>query len=115
MQMHHRVCSWLGNAFILSLLLSIFACTSVKLISDYDEPTDKALTAIQQSTDDFITKLITNAPSKENSFENQKNFYDDADQQIRRLEFRVSSIPKNSKTSKLVSNIRATILGEGKC
>lgn len=97
----------------LSLVLS--ACSSVKLISDYDEPTDRALTALQQSTDDFITKLVADAPSEKNSFSKQKAFYDNADEQLRRLEFRVGSIPKNSHTVKLVGDIRASLLGEGKC
>ncbi len=98
---------------LLSLLLS--ACSGVKLISDYDEPTDKALTSLQQSTDDFITKLVADAPSEKNSFAKQKQFYENADEQLRRLEFRVTSIPKNSHTVKLVGNIRASLLGEGKC
>lgn len=95
--------------------LALSACTTVRLISHYDEPTDKALTALHHSTDEFITKLIGSARSDDNAFGKHKKFYEDADQQIRRLEFRVASIPKNDKTRKLVADIRATVLGEGKC
>lgn len=98
---------------LFGLLLS--ACSSVTLISDYDEPTDKALTAIQQASDDFVTKLSADAPSEKNAFDKHQQFYDDVDKQLRRLEFRVMSIPKNSQTVKLVGNIRTTLLGEGKC
>jgi hypothetical protein len=101
------------RALTFALLLS--ACATVRLISDYDEPTDKALTAIQQTSDDFITKLIADAPSEKNAFDKHKQFYDDTDQQLRRLEFRVASIPKNSQTVKLVGDIRTSLLGEGKC
>jgi hypothetical protein len=101
--------------FILALSLLVSACVSIRLISDYDEATDQALTALQQSTDDFITKLIVNAPSDDNAFEQHKKFYEDVDQQLRRLEFRVASIPKNTQTVKLVADVRASILGEGKC
>ena len=104
--------TWL---FLVALALLVSACTTVRLISDYDEPTDRALTALQQSTDDFVARLIANAPSNENAFEKHKKFYEDADQQMRRLEFRVASIPKNDQTKKLVANIRASVLGEGKC
>lgn len=100
-------------AFFLSLLLS--ACSGVKLISDYDEPTDKALTALQQLSDDFIVKMIVNAPSETNAFDKQKLFYDTADEQLRRLEFRVGSIPKNEKTVALVKDIRDALLGDGQC
>lgn len=103
------------SLFVVAVTIVLSACSTVRLISDYDEPTDKALTALQQSTDDFITKLIVSAPSEDNAFEKHKIFYDDADQQLRRIEFRVASIPKNDKTKKLVADIRAAILGEGKC
>jgi hypothetical protein len=112
-----RVLATASNRYLLlaALVWSLSACSGVKLISDYDEPTDKALTALQQSTDDFLAKLIKEAPSEANAFEKHKAFYDDLDQQLRRLEFRVASIPKNSRTQTLVSNSRSTILGEGKC
>ncbi|MEO8653150.1 MAG: hypothetical protein ABI409_03400, partial [Ramlibacter sp.] len=68
-----------------------------------------------QTSDDFIARLIADAPSEKNSFDRQKQFYDEADQQLRRLEFRVNSIPRNGKTTALVDDIRASLLGDGKC
>jgi hypothetical protein len=100
---------------VVSAFLLLSACATVQLVSYYDEPTDEALTALQQSTDDFITGLIASGPSPDNAFENHGQFYEDADQHIRRLEFRVASIPNNAHTTKLVADIRAVILGEGKC
>lgn len=115
MQITNRRCTSAFSLFLVAVVLAVSSCSTVRLISDYDEPTDKALTALQQSTDDFVTKLIANAPSEENTFEKHKKFYDEADQQLRRLEFRVASIPKNDQTKKLVANIRTSVLGEGKC
>ncbi len=103
------------TAFILMLASVLSACMSVRLISDYDEQTDKALTAIQQNTDDFIAKLIAKAPSTENAYAKNKKFYEDIDKQLRKLEFRVASIPNNKHTIELVEKIRASILGKGKC
>ncbi len=62
-------------ALFLSALIS--ACAGIKLISDYDEATEKALTDLQQSSDDFLMKLYKNTPSPANSFNKQKQFYDD--------------------------------------
>ena len=105
-----------GVVFIFVLSLLVSACsTSVRLISDYDEPTDKALTALQKSTDDFITELIANVNTDTNAFEKHDKFYRQIDQKLRSLEFRVGTIPKNSKTVQLVAGIRSSILGEGKC
>lgn len=90
-------------------------CAGVKLISYYDEVTDKSLTAIQQKTDDFIETLFKQSGTDEAAFSKHQDFYNDIDQQLRRLEFRVNSIPKNDKTIDLVKRIRLVILGEGKC
>jgi len=100
-------------AFVAAMLLA--ACSGLVRISDYDEPTDRALTALQQSSDDFLAQLIAKAPSDANAFAKHRAFYDDVDQQLRRLEFRVASIPKNGKTVKLVELVRASLLGEGLC
>jgi hypothetical protein len=109
-----RPFAWKGIQWLLAVLV-IVSCTTVRLVSDYDEPTDNALTAIQKSTNDFITSLLANAPSDANEFEKHKAFYADIDQQLRQLEFRVNSIPANTHTVKLVNDMRAVILGEGKC
>ena len=92
-------------------------CSTVTLISDYDAETDKQLTALQQSLDGFISKMTAETPkwdkqkrSPKNSYAAQKKFYADFDEKLRLLDFRVQSIPKNSKTEKLVSDIRTSVL-----
>jgi hypothetical protein len=115
MNLSIRTQASVGAVLILALFFLFSACSSVRLISDYDEPTDNALTVLQQDTDDFITKLIANASSEENAFEKHKPFYENTDQQLRRLEFRVASIPKNSHTVDLIAKIRSCILGDGMC
>ncbi len=100
---------------VILCVLLIAGCTSVKLISDYDETTDKYLTEIQQNTDDFIETLIQQSGTDEAAFSRHQDFYEEIDRKIRRLEFRVDSIPNNKKTIDLVTDIRLVILGEGKC
>jgi hypothetical protein len=90
-------------------------CAGAKRISDYDEVTDKSLTTIQQKTDDFIETLITQSGTKKAAFSKHQDFYSDIKQELRRLEFRVNSIPKNDKTIDLFKKIRLVILGEGMC
>ena len=101
-------------ATILCAIL-LAGCAGAKLISDYDEVTDKSLTTIQQKTDDFIETLITQSGTKKAAFSKHQDFYMDIGQQLRRLEFRVNAIPKNDKTIDLVKKIRLAILGEGIC
>jgi hypothetical protein len=106
---HSKVCV----TFLASLLLA--ACSTITLVSPYDEPTDKALTELQQSSDDFIADLIAHASAGANSFGQHQDFYQAVDQKLRRLEFRVSSIHANRPTVKLVEDIRSVLLGSGAC
>jgi hypothetical protein len=92
-------------------------CSTTLLISDYDVDTDKQLTALQQSSDAFTSKLLAEIPkwekskrSPKNSYESQKKFYTEFDEKLRLIEFRVQSIPKNLKTQRLVSDIRDAVL-----
>lgn len=100
-------------AILCAILLA--GCAEVKLISDYDDFTDKSLTTIQQKTDDFIETLLTQSGTNKAAFSKHQDFYNDITQQLRRLEFRVNAIPRNDKTIDLVKKIQLAILGEGKC
>ena len=100
-------------AILCAILLA--GCAGAKLISDYDEVTDKSLTTIQQKTDDFIETLITQSGTKKAAFNKHQDFYSDIGQQLRRLEFRVNATPNNDKTIDLFKKVRLVILGEGKC
>ena len=48
---------------------------------------------------------------REGGFEQHQAFYEDIDRDLRELEFRVGSIPRNDDTVKLVEDIRKVILG----
>jgi hypothetical protein len=100
-------------AMLCAILLA--GCAGARLISDYDEVTDKSLTTIQQKTDDFIETLLAQSGTNKAAFSKHQAFYGDIAQELRRLEFRVNAIPKNEKTIDLVKKIRLAILGEGKC
>jgi hypothetical protein len=100
-------------AILCAILLA--GCAGARLISDYDEVTDRRLTTIQEKTDDFIELLIAQSGTKKAAFSKHQDFYSDINQQLRRLEFRVNAIPKNEKTIDLVKKIHLAILGEGQC
>lgn len=104
----------LALAWVMSFVL-VVGCSSFTLISDYDQETDKSLTAIQQKADDFIETLKDAAGTDAAAFAKHQAFYEEIDRDLRRLEFRVQSIPKNSHTQRLVADIRSSLLGKGLC
>ena len=109
--------SFIRAGFLTFIIAVITGCSSLTLISDYDAETDKQLTALQQFTDAFVSKMLAEIPkwdkgkkSAKNAYDSQKTFYREFDNKLRLLEFRVQSIRKNSKTQKLVSYIRDAVL-----
>jgi hypothetical protein len=107
---HHRLLVlWLCAALLAA------ACSGIELVSRYDEATDSALTALQQKSDDFIESLEASAGTSDASFTKHEAFYDELDRDVRRLEFRVSSIPNNAHTTRLVAAVRQVLLGSGEC
>lgn len=116
--MHYLLMSekrFFSSLYVLLVLTIFVGCAQVRLVSDYDEFTDKSLTVIQQKTDDFIESLRMKAKTDEAAFDKHLEFYEEIDRDLRRLEFRVGSIPNNERTIKLVRDIRMVILGEGTC
>jgi hypothetical protein len=96
--------------YCLLFLWLTLGCT-VRLVSMYDEATDKSLTDIQKKTDDFIQKLHTVQGTPTASFDSTQAFYQAIEKDVKTLLFRVEAIPKNEKTVSLVRNIQLQLTG----
>lgn len=100
------------SVFIVSVCLAItFALSSctVKLVSSYDETTDRAITALQRKTEAHLVALESVEGLPECTYENHKQFYDEAKVDISAITVRAAAIPKNDITTKetqlLASNL----------
>jgi hypothetical protein len=60
------------------LIAALSACAPVKLVSDYDEQTDKAVTALQKKVATFLIGLGDEVGTPACTYENNKAFYADA-------------------------------------
>ena len=97
---------------LMLLFLTLAGCTTVRLVSDYDEVTDKSLTEIQKKTDDFIENLSKHHGTSATSFDSSKEFYEEIERDLRILSFRVGAVPNNKQTIELVENLKVGILGD---
>ncbi len=89
--------------FFLSIILPVvlaFATTgcSIKLISDYDEATDKAVTQLQRKVDGFLVDMQRKAGTPEAEYAKHAQFYDEARVDIDAIRVRAQAIPKNDIT-----------------
>ncbi|MDP1895492.1 MAG: hypothetical protein Q8K87_15340 [Hydrogenophaga sp.] len=95
----------LGIAFFV-FIFSLSGC-SIKLISSYDETTDKAVTALQKKTEAHLVALEAIEGLPECKYEKQNKFYDEAKVDISAIAVRAAAIPKNEITTEqtiLLSN-----------
>lgn len=77
------------------VVLLLTGCTSVRLISDYDEITDKKVTEIQEKFAQHFVKLERVIGTKDAEFDNFIQFYDEAKSQLSTLRVRANAIDKN--------------------
>jgi hypothetical protein len=83
-------------------------CT-VKLISDYDEQTDKALTALQRKMETFFVDLEDKIGTEEADYRYYEDFYDEVKVDISAIRLRASALPKNEITLKQVTLLEENI------
>jgi len=91
---------------ILALALAVSGC-SIKLISSYDETTDKTVTDLQKKTEAHLVALEAVEGLPECIYEKHKKFYDEARVDVSAIAVRAAAIPKNEITTEqtiLLSN-----------
>jgi hypothetical protein len=72
---------------------------SIKLISSYDETTDKTVTALQKKTEAHLVALEAVEGLPECKYEKHKQFYDEAKVEVSAIAVRAAAIPKNEITT----------------
>lgn len=82
----------------LAVMLALSSCT-VKLVSGYDETTDRAVTDLQRKTEAHLVTLESLEGLPECTYENHKQFYDEAKVDISAITVRAAAIPKNDITT----------------
>ena len=75
-------------------VLMLSSCT-VKLIADYDEQTDRAVTELQRKFQTFFVKLERQIGTPDADYLNHQAFYDEVKVDISAIKLRVKAIPKN--------------------
>lgn len=94
------------SASILALAFALPGCT-IKLISSYDETTDRTVTALQKKTEAHFIALENSEGLPECRYEKHKPFYDEAKVEASAISVRAAAIPKNDRTTQetaLLSN-----------
>ncbi|MDE3251876.1 MAG: hypothetical protein KGO92_03655 [Bacteroidota bacterium] len=88
------------------LLFCLSSCQSVRLISSYDEITDKAVTAFQEKVSRFFIKIDRNLGTENAAYQKNKSFYEDAGVDLNTLQIRTDAIDNNQIVQKQVAALQ---------
>ena len=93
----HKIHMLTVSITLLAATLIISGC-AVKLISNYDETTDKAITALHKKTEMHLVGLEVIEDLPECKYENQKKFYEEVKVDVSAIAVRAAAISKNEIT-----------------
>lgn len=95
---------------IAAVALSLNACITVRLAGDYDQQIDASATDMQKRMDAFLTRLETlPAGDPGRSYGPNQQFYLDYAVDLRAVETRARSLPKNSITVQQVQLMESSV------
>lgn len=86
-----------NNCLVFALVFLVSGCSSVQLISNYDETTDRSAQALQRKFDSHLVSL-QNSGEEGLKFKNNQEFYESASVDLTALKVRAEGIYKNKIT-----------------
>lgn len=89
-----------GFSFVYMAAAGVFlsGCTTIELVSKYDDQTDEAATAMQKDVTAFFIEIRTALSEKERSFAESQDFYRKQAVSISSMQVRADNIPRNALT-----------------
>ena len=89
-------------------LTAVWGCT-IQLVSNYDERTDQAVTALQKKIETFFVTVDSQVGLPECTYERHVSFYQDVKVDISAIQMRVNAIPQNEITSEQVGLLESSL------
>lgn len=91
--------TWLSRS-IRTLLLSyltlvIYSCNSVQLVSEYDEVTNRSVTALQEKVSRFFVEMNENLGTEKANYPHHQSFYGEVKINLTTLQIRANAMEKN--------------------
>lgn len=87
----------------------IISCSSVKLISDYDEVTDKTVTEMQRNVANYFVVLNRVIGTEDANYQNFIPFFDTTKVDLNTLEVRANAIDKNEIVQQQLAELKKMI------
>jgi hypothetical protein len=99
----------LHRCFPLALVLILALGCKVKLISDYDDVTDRAVTELQRKVEGFVHRMESSAGTPAGEYAQNKPFYIDARTDVGAIQVRARAIDHNERTLQSLDHLKIGI------
>ena len=93
----------------ISFILVLQSCSSIRLISEYDEITDKTVTELQEKVSGYFVTLERTIGTNEAQYDNFVQNFDEIKIDLNTLEVRAAAFDKNSIVQKQVAELKKMI------
>jgi hypothetical protein len=90
-------------------VIAVAACTTVRLVSEYDEITDKSATEMQHKVDQFLLKMETAAGTVAGGYDANAATYDELQADVDGLRVRATAVPNNRFTLEQIDALDRTL------
>jgi hypothetical protein len=94
------------SAILVMLLVLTQSCTSIRLISDYDEITDRTVTELQEKVSNYFVKLERTIGTDDAKYENYVQQFDEIKVNLNTLEVRAAAFDKNRIVQEHVKELK---------
>ena len=88
----------LGKSLSIIFIFAALSGCTLKLISSYDEETDKSVMALQRKIETFLVRLEGLDGSPECKYDHHKAFYAGAKVEVSAIQVRAAAMPENEIT-----------------
>jgi hypothetical protein len=96
---------------LLAILIWLTAsCSSIRLISAYDEITDKAVTALQEKVSTFFIQMDSDIGTEQANYVHHEKFYQEAKVDLSTLRIRANAIEKNKIVQDQLKELNSMLL-----
>jgi hypothetical protein len=94
---------------LLVVLVAVGACTTVRLVSEYDDITDKSATEMQHRVDFFLLRMESAAGTPAGRYSANSATYDSLQSDADALHVRASAVSNNSITLRQVAALDSAL------
>lgn len=113
MKKNQMIVNFKFAAVLMTIMMLIQSCTSIRLISDYDEITDKTITQVQEKVSEYFVTLERTVGSEEGNYQHFTETFDSIKVDLNTLAVRAAAFDKNRIVQEQVSELKSMITNLG--